>query len=166
MPWKETCAVDERLAFVLEWLAIDLEDRGMTELWLKYGISRKSGYKWINRFDWATDSIMDVSSRPHTCPHATPPRMVEQLLETKKEHPRWGPRAVRDHILNKGRKKVPAVSTISGIFKSRGLVRPRRRRATIVAHEAPLAHCQAPNDVWCTDFKGHFARDEGVRCYP
>jgi putative transposase len=92
MPWKETCAVDERERFVENWLA---SEASKTELCEIYGISRKTAYKWLGRFrKEGQPGLMDRGRAPHHCPHALNASVKRLLLAARKAHPRWGPRKI------------------------------------------------------------------------
>jgi transposase len=63
------------------------------ELCRHYGVSRTTGYKWLHRADQSgLDYLQELSRRPQTCPHATPPELVEKLVQARRHHPDWGPR--------------------------------------------------------------------------
>ena len=85
--------MDQRLQFVSDY------QRGMapmTELCARYEISRKTGYKWIGRYaDDGPPGLLERSRRPHACPHASDPLVMEALLELRRRHPRWGLRLIR-----------------------------------------------------------------------
>ena len=86
MPWQETSLIDQRTQFIADYL------RGLqtvTELADRFDISRKTAYKWIDRFQ-AGAGLSDRSRRPHSCPHETPQALVEGILEAHPDHPRWG----------------------------------------------------------------------------
>ena len=91
------------------------------------------------------------------------------IVEARKLHPRWGPRKLHAWLveLNPG-KQVPSASVMSKVLKRRGMTTPRgrRRRSPALGVVAPFGGCNAPNDVWCIDFKGWFLTDDGRRCYP
>lgn len=162
MPWKETTSMKQRAQFIDDYLSAD---HTVTELCLRYGISRKTGYKWIDRF-MAGDGLEDRSSRPHHSPNAVPRWVEDEIVEARKSKPRWGPRKLRQWMLraNPG-VELPSVSTFATILRRNGLVRPRRKRRKTPPSSAPLAHATGPNAVWCIDFKGDFDVG-GRRCYP
>jgi transposase InsO family protein len=105
---------------------------------------------------------------PLECPHRTPDAVVDRVLALRKKHPFDGPKKLRAMLLTAGEGEfvVPAASTIGDILNRHGLVRPRRARLRVPQSTQPLAHAAAPNDVWCTDFKGHFALGDATRCHP
>ena len=92
MPWRETCPVKERMRFLTDW------ERGhfsVTELCSRYGISRKTGYKWIDRYELeGADGLKDRSRAPLQCPHRIDPKVAKAILEVRRKHPSWGPRKI------------------------------------------------------------------------
>ena len=88
MPWRETSPMEQRLEFVREY------ESGlctMTELAAEYGISRKTGYKWLERYEAdGARGMHDRSRRPHASPHATDPDLLAMLIRLRQRHPRWG----------------------------------------------------------------------------
>jgi transposase InsO family protein len=139
----------------------------MTELCEKYGISRKTGYKWRNRvWEEGVDGLADRTSRPHTNARSWSPESVEFFLDLKEKHPTWGPRKLRAVAQKKfSGSQLPAASTIGEWLRRHGLVRPRKRRRRATPSEQPFASCQGPNETWCADFKGHFPVNKR-RVYP
>ena len=166
MPWKETCAVDERIRFVQDWTGSATRGVSMSHLCRVYGISRKTGYKWIKRYNWGAQSMRDLSSRPHTHPETTDARVGARVLSQKEKFRFFGPRKIRQTMLNARLKRVPAASTIGHLLDVHGLVRKRKKRTKVEPQTQPFANCDAPNDLWCTDFKGHARMDDRRKCYP
>ena len=164
MPWKETCIVDERLRFIS---AVKDDPKGnFSQLCARFEISRAKGYKWVARYnELGPGGLEDRKSIPGTCPHRTPDAVVDRILAERKQHAFDGPKKLRVRLLNAGVQGVPAASTIGEILDRYGLIRPRRARIRVPPSTEPLAHARCANDVWCTDFKGHFAC-EGLRCHP
>jgi putative transposase len=162
MPWTETCALDERVRFSVEH---DLDELSMAELCRKYGISRKTGYKWVARshVDGLTN-LGDLSRAPHTHPNELATELEEAIVASRRRHPTWGPRKLR--VLLKGHHSLPAASTIGEVLHRRGLTVPRKRRRRIPPRTQPFAACGEPNAVWCADFKGWFITGDGRRCDP
>ena len=86
MPWRQRSPMDERLEFLREY---ESELFTMTELAAEYGISRKTAYKWLDRYDAAgVRGVADRSRRPHTSPHATDPDLIEAVVAQRQRHPR------------------------------------------------------------------------------
>ena len=166
MPWRELKPMEQRLELVREY------ESGlftMTELVAHYGVSRKTGYKWLERFDQGgASALADRSRRPHARPHATAAELVEKILAVRHRHPRWGAKKLRA-VLARRQPQVqwPARSTICDLLKAQGLVAPRSRRARLPdGVRSPLATISGPNAVWTTDFKGEFRTGDGRYCYP
>lgn len=165
MAWKNVSSMDERFRFVLE---AQLGLFTITDLCHRYGISRKTGYKWLNRFaKQGFDGLRERSRRARHCPHRTGTKMVEQILEQRKQYPRWGPKKIAELLETAGVADVPAPSTIGSILKRYGMVRPRRRRRNAVGRwPKSLTKPTEANHVWAVDFKGWFRTGDGKRCDP
>ena len=165
MPWEERKAVELRKEFVREALG---EQEALSEICRRYAISRVTGYKWLQRFEESGDAGMeDRSCAPHQSPQAMGERETEKILELRRRYPRWGPKKLRAYLVARdGRTVWPAQSSMSELLRREGLSQPRRKRARTPAYQQPLAHAQAPNQVWCTDFKGWFHCGDGTRCDP
>jgi len=165
MPWPTRLPVDLRHEFVRAWL------RGgstMTALCEQFGVSRKCGYKWVERYDAeGRAGLVDRSRRPHHSPRATAPELVAALCAARRQHPTWSARKLLAR-LRTGAPDAPwpTRSTACDLLKRQGLVRARRRRDRVRAPAAPLAPITAPNVVWTTDFKGEFRTGDHVYCYP
>jgi len=163
LPWKETCPMDERVRFIA---AVNEFDGSFRELCRQFGISPRTGYKWVARYEqFGPAGLEDRPSVAKRLVHATPPEVLERVIELRKEHPTWGPKKLRSWMVDRGL-QVPAASTVGDLLKRYGLVRPRRRRVRTPPCVEPLAVGSQPNDVWCIDFKGHFALGDKTRCYP
>jgi len=164
MPWEETTAMEQRLEFVRRCLA---KQHTMTALCRAYGISRDVGYKWLRRFEeGGRAALVDRPRVPRSNPRATPPEIVELILECRRRRG-WGAKKIGPVLREKHPDLViPGTSTISGILKREGLTQPQRRRRTAPPRSQPFSECSAPNDVWCADFKGDFRLGDGTRCYP
>jgi transposase InsO family protein len=158
--------MEQRLEFVREF---ETELFTMTELAAQYGISRKTGYKWLERYDAdGVDGLRDQSRRPHHSPQATDPELIEALLAQRRRHPRWGAKKLLAIARRRNAEAAwPSRSTVCTHVKAHGLVAARRRRVRAPhAPVAPLVPMAAANQVWTTDFKGEFRTGDGVYCYP
>jgi len=141
------------------------------ELCARYGISRKTGYKWLARHAAeGLPGLLDRSHAPHSCPHQLDPELAELLCTARRHHPDWGPRKLLDWLIPRhpgiAPEAWPAVSTAGDLLARQGLVPKRRRRR---AHQHPgvvPATTAAPNDLWTTDFKGQFLTRDGHWCFP
>ena len=165
MPWMETCSMKEKMRFVMA------RDRGvytMSELCERYRISRKTGYKWLNRFEEeGLEGLRDRSRRPHSIPRRTPREIEELIIEARRAHKSWGPEKLLDVL---GRRHpemtLPARSTVAAILKREGLVTGRHRRRRHRHPGRPMTEVTAANQLWTADFKGQFKTGDGSWCYP
>lgn len=165
MPWKETCAMKERMRFVA--LVQEGEDT-MAALCRRFGISRKTGYKLLARFvAEGIDGLTDRSHAAHHHPHAVSEAIEDLIVGLRHKRPTWGPRKLWLRLQEiDPTKNWPATSTIGEILRRHGLVVPRRRRRTAPADALPFADIEGPNDTWCVDYKGWFRTRDGRRCDP
>ena len=164
MPWKETRPVDERLRFIT---LVNESDDSFVEICRQIGISRKTGYKWVTRYEeQGLPGLLERVSVPRTTPHGTCDELVMAVLELRKDHPTWGPKKLRARLQALGKEAVPAASTIGELLRRHGLIRPRRRRAVPPMAPTRLGPVELPNDTWAVDFKGHFALGDKTRCHP
>lgn len=160
MPWKECSIVSEREEFVK---LVELSGANVSVLCRRFGISRKTGYKWLKRFAaTGSEGLRSQSRRPRRWPKRTPAVVEQSVTEVREEHPAWGGRKIRRVLQDEGRCEVPAASTITMILRRHGLLSVEESRK----HQAftRFEH-ERPNDLWQMDFKGHFAIDDG-RCHP
>jgi putative transposase len=165
MVWRETCAMEERMRFVD---AVVENAESFAALCRRFGVSRKSGYKWLERYQAeGVEGLKDRSRAPLRHPQAIPAALAEQCLAVRQAHPSWGPGKVRAWLEERRpQRQWPAASTIGALFDREGLTVKRRLRRRSPPSSAPFARCGAANDVWCTDFKGWFLTGDGKRCEP
>jgi putative transposase len=164
MPWKESCPMNERVKFIASYLEAETS---FAELCERFGISRKQGYKWRERYEGGgVEALPDRSRAPHSHPNAVPEAVVQLIVELRKKHPSWGPRKLLI-VLKRHHPNVhfPVSSTVGDLLRKRGFVRRRRRRHTSAPYGEPLGGYDAPNSVWCADYKGHFGIGRR-RCHP
>ena len=175
MPWSETDAMKERVKFVLEWERRWNEGEGrvnVSELCRVFGVTRDTGYRWIQRFragGHRVDAVAERSRRPKSNPTATAEEVQDVIVQARKVYPKWGPRKLRVILCERcPQLPIPSTSAIAGILKRRGMTRPRarRRRQPVVASTTPFATCDRPNATWCVDFKGWFRTKDGKKCHP
>jgi putative transposase len=165
MPWNQTDAMSERLKMIGEHLS---GAYGPAELARRYGVSRKTIYEWIARYQQeGVEGLKERSSAPHQHPNATVQEIVDEIMRLKAQWPHWGAPKLLARL--KREMKVgacPAESTVSEILKRHGLSFPRKKRRHAVPSSQPLAHAQEPNALWCVDFKGWFRTSDGSKCVP
>lgn len=164
MAWRVRTVVNERLKFIAE---LQVGDASFSDLCRRYGVSRRTGYKWQARYEAEGPAGLESRASVATqCPHKTAPEVIGRLLALRKEYPTWGPKKLRALVESEGM-KPPAVSTVAEILARHGLIRPLRRRP-VPPHATGTERAEAehPNDIWCIDFKGHFALGDRTRCTP
>ena len=166
MPWRETCIMDQRVAFIS---AVLRDEAPMTALCAAFGISRNTGYKWLARYrSQGASGLEDRSRAPHEHGRRMAPEIAAAILALRRDRPHWGPLKLRA-VLQRRQPEVswPAASTIGDLLRRQGLSDRRRRRGSI-ARPSPtdFAPIAAANDLWCIDFKGWFRTCDGRRCDP
>lgn len=166
MPWQRTSPVEERIRFVKSYRAGLYT---MSELCERYGVSRKTGYKWTRRFEAeGAAGLEDRSRAPHHCPHRMPDRLAEKILLARERHPTWGPKKLIAWLARKfPGEPWPAPSSAGDLLQRAGLVQSKRRRRSQSVHPGrPKVVAEAPNDVWTADYKGQFRTRNRDWCYP
>lgn len=164
MPWKEKSPMDLRAEFMNR----VMRGERVTDLCREYGISRKTGDKFKQRYKRLGEAgLFDLSRAPKVIPHRTPPELVGLILAERQRHPTWGPKKLKEALEQRLGRVLPAPSTIGDILMREGLVqkRPPRRR-TSPQPTTTLRAAHAPNDVWCIDYKGQFRLANSSLCYP
>jgi putative transposase len=164
MPWKETCYMDERLKFVAE---CESSDESMTQICARYRVSRKTGYKWLARWQ-SSGSLADLSRAPHQVAWAISPAQAARIVELRRRWPSFGPCKLKAKLEELyPAQSWPAPSTIGDLLRRKGISeRQRRRRRGLPVWPGPLVVALYPNQVWAIDFKGWFRTGDGRRCDP
>jgi transposase InsO family protein len=165
MPWQEMSPVDLRRQFIREYLTGLFT---MTELTDHYAISRKTGYKWVERYTrGGPAALADHSRRPHSHPAATEAAVVDALLAARHRHPRWGAKKLLALVKQRDpTRRWPSRSTVCDLLRRHGVVVPRARRRAVPHGGHLLAPITQPNETWTTDFKGEFRTGDRAYCYP
>src|SRR5580658_9769960 len=166
MPWKTMSPIEQRIRFV------NLAESGRFEilsLCRDFGISRKTGYKWIGRYrEHGSEALRDWSRAPKSIPARTEPEVAALVVGERRKHPTWGPKKI-ERVLEvvHGLERVPARSTIGEILKRHGMVQARRRRpGAFKVERGDLQEAERSNQVWAADYKGWFYLGSGERCDP
>ena len=157
--------MDARARFVLE---VEAGLFTMTELCRIYGISRETGYYWLRRYQaGGVEALQDLGRAPDRHPNQTSKEIEQAVLQLRRSHMRWGPRKLK-HVLQRQEPEIrwPASSTIGHLLAREGLVIPRKQRRRTPPYTQPFAAADAPNRVWCADFKGWFRTRDGERIDP
>jgi putative transposase len=158
-------AVDKRMRFVT---AAEAGQETMTALCRRFGLSRKTGYKWLTRYRLeGIDGLIERSRAPHTHWQLVTAAVAERCLAVRRAHRSWGPVKVRAWLERDDPDTAwPAASTIGELFDRAGLTIKRRLRRRAPPSSAPFAACGDANAVWCIDFKGWFLTGDGTHCEP
>jgi transposase InsO family protein len=156
--------MDQRLRFIADYRR---DYATFAELCDRYGVSRKTGYKWVDRYEViGPRGLENRSRRPHVFPTATPLPVVEQLLALRRSHPSWGAKKLLSVLGKRGVTALPGRSTCCDLLKRHGLVTSARRRKYPGHPGRPPSGPTEPNDIWTADFKGQFRTRDGRYCYP
>jgi putative transposase len=150
MPWREASPMDQRTQFIADHLRDTLS---ITELCELYGISRKTGYKWIERYlRQGPAGLEEGSRRPRRSPTATSKEIVAAILEARRRHPRWGGKKLLA-LLHKRhpRWRLPGRSTACDILSRHRMVPIQRQRRRVGHPGKPASQILAPNDMWSAD---------------
>ena len=162
MPWETTSLMKQRLQFINEYLT---QDETMAALCRRYGMERRIGYKWVQRYRReGLPGLQDRSRAPREHPNRSSPQSVERVLEIRRAHPLWGAPKIRARLQEEEpERKPPATSTIGEILRHEGLTRSAKKRRRTPPYNQPLAHADGPNEVLSIDFKGWSRARNGER---
>ena len=167
MSWNQVNVLAERVRFARSALS---EEQSFAALCRTFGISRRIGYKWLERFEAeGRAGLEDRSRAPHRQARQCAPRWKERVLRLRRRHPRWGAKKLRAVLARQHRRAaVPAVRTLMQWIAEAGLVapRPHRARRGPALPWPPLTVPTRANEVWTMDFKGWFRTGDGRRADP
>jgi putative transposase len=156
--------MDERLQFIGR---IMMGER-MSDVCREFGISRKTGYKFWNRYQTSSFiGLYDQTRRPYDHPRRTPEEIEGLIIGLRKEKKTWGPKKLKERLekIHPGL-VIPAASTIGSVLERNGMIEKRRRKRRAAYYPTGLRGSERPNDIWCVDFKGQFRLKNGIYCYP
>lgn len=166
MPWRDVRPMDEKVLFIADYL------RGVDSFGVlceRYGISRKTGYKWVNRYrECGSEGLHESSRRPHLCPIQTPYHLRKAIIELRRKS-RIKLSSKKIQILLQQQfpnEDIPSKTTIYNILRQEDLIGSRGRRARISPYAEPFSPVREANDLWTADFKGQFKIGNGKWCYP
>lgn len=165
MPWS-TSVETSRVKFIAD---LSSYQYAMAELCEKHGISRKTGYKWAERFAReGVEGLKDRSRAPKHHPHQMAGEVKDRLLELRQKHPSWGPRKLLAWLEKHEPDQVwPAASTVGDLLRRSGLVQAGRRPPIRLRQRVSVrTEAGGPNEVWTGDFKGEFRTGDGRLCFP
>jgi transposase InsO family protein len=167
MSFKSTTVMEQKLEFVH--LAIH-ERSNISDLCQRYGITRKTGYKWITRYKMGgVDGLADLSRRPHHSPFQTSTEIENYICNIRRENQEWGSKKIY-RILKDQKEEaiykhstIPSKSTITSILKRNGLINEEYSEKAKHYQRFEYEH---PNELWQMDFKGYFSLDNKQNCHP
>src|ERR1700720_3850619 len=162
VPWKECNQMDERLKFI----ARLLDGEKMAVLCCQFGISRKTGYKILTRYnEIGLEGLTDRSRRPYRQANQLPFQIEARIVRLKQDRPSWGAPKIRERLARLYPDvHTPAISTVHAVLDRHGLVKRRRARGTALSFPvSPM--------TWCADYKGEFTDRvccplPGLQCSP
>ncbi len=161
MSWKKCDPMSERMEFVR---LADGDGGNFSALCERFGVSRKTGYKWLKRWrEEGQEGLEDRSRRPQDSPNRTEDVIERMVLEIRSEHPAWGGRKIRKRLEKLGVASPPAASTITAILHRHHQISKEESSK----HRAFGSFERAePNELWQVDFKGEFKLSNKKLCYP
>jgi transposase InsO family protein len=166
MPWKETNKMDEKKEFIFRaWRSKET----FVELCRKFGISTKTGYKWINRFrEKGSEGLVELSRETKNNRNKMPEPVKQELLRLKRRYMKWG--AYKIVVLYKNKHQgayAPSASTVYELFKREGYTQKRKRpRKKVEERLQARVKATKANEVWTVDFKGWWWTPTDERCSP
>jgi putative transposase len=139
----------------------------MKELCSRFQVSRKTAYKWVNRYTISgAEGLKDQSKSPHTPRRLFSEEEIFVALSLKIRHRKWGPKKIHAKLGQLYPEiRWPSATRLYEIFKEHHLVTARRLKARVPATH-PLAEVNNSNDTWMADFKGWFLTKSGEKCEP
>jgi transposase InsO family protein len=164
MAWRETTVEKQRWGFVKAWLKGGVSKAALC---LRFGISRKTGYKWLERHaSEGKAGLADRSRAPHRQAGETSIAVVRLVVALRRRWG-WGARKLMPELKRRlGRSARPSLATVERILERAGLTRVRRRRRRVALWRGKLTAADRANRVWRADHKGHFVTGDGLRGEP
>lgn len=158
MPWE--CKTVEKLRE--EFVLAAQENNNFSSLCREFGITRKTGYKWLERYK-SGEGFKDQNKRPKLIANKTPSEVEKIILDLRNENPGWGAKTIKKVLENQGHENIPCTKTVNNILDRNGCIlrEESEKRHKYVSFQRE--HC---NEMWQTDFKGDFPLNNGKRCYP
>lgn len=166
MPWKEVKPMDEKVLFIADYLR---KAGSFSQLCERYNVSRKTGYKWVGRYDGGgLEGLKELSRQPQSASLQTPYAIRQAILElraSRRDPP--GPKKIQVLLGQRlDAQEIPSKTTIYNILRRAGQIEPRRRIRRVQAAQSKLHSPDEPNGLWSVDYKGQFKTGDGQWCYP
>lgn len=141
-----------------------LDGANMSELCRRFGISRKPGYKWVQRYrQGGPEALQDESRRPHHSPSQTASEIEDRIVALRKAHPAWGGAKIHAYMKRKGEAVPKSPNTVTAVLHRHEQIDPEESAKHQAFHRFEK---EKPNDLWQMDFKGYFAMSQGGDCHP
>lgn len=166
MPWRDVKPMDEKILFIADHLR---DPESFSQLCERYGISRKTGYKWVERYQAdGLEGLTERSRRPHTVATEIPYAIRKAIIELRRQgREPLGPKKIQALLLRRfPDQPIPSKTSIYNVLKREGVLEPRPRRRRVQTSPHRLASASVPNELWSADFKGQFKLGNGRWCYP
>lgn len=165
MPWRVINQMELKFQLMEDWNTGYFTISALSQ---KYGISRPTVYKWLERYKHSgIKGLKEESRAPKHCPNRTSKKILSLVIAEKLKNRKRGPRKVRAQLKRKHPElEIPAVSTIGYWLKKEGLVEQRKKRLYVPPYTQPFCDCESSNDVWSIDYKGQFYMKNSHVCYP
>ena len=157
MPWKDKTVEELRKEFAEAAQSCS----NFSSLCREFGITRKTGYKWLSRYE-ADEELSDRSRRPNVTANKTAPETELKIVEARSLHPGWGAKKIKISLENKG-VEMPCVKTVNNILNRYGCVSKEESLKHKAFTRFEKEYC---NEMWQTDFKGEFKMQDGNYCFP
>jgi transposase InsO family protein len=157
--------MEQRVQFIRDWLT---HKHAVSDLCARYAISRKTGYKWLERYmSHGPDGLLERSHQAQVVHNKTAAEVEQALLALRLCHPSWGAKKLLHTLrLREPMLELPGRSTVCDILSRNGLVSKKPRRRAVGHPGRPSSQIVLPNDCWSADFKGQFRTGDGLYCYP
>ena len=158
MPWESKTVEELRKEFIIA----SKTTSNFSSLCREFGITRKTGYKWIARAE-ETNDLSDRSHARKNISNKTDKETENLILSVRKDNPAWGGKTIRQVLVKQGHEDLPCVKTCNNILKRNGCISEEEslKHKPFVRFERDKC-----NQMWQTDFKGDFALLDGTRCFP
>ena len=158
MPWKDKTVEELRKEFI----EAAKTSKNFSSLCREFGITRATGYKWVNRSK-ETSSLSDRSHTPLHIPGKTPTEIEAAILRVRADNPEWGAKTILKVLENNGYTNLPCIRTANNILQRNGCISETesQKRKEYIRFQRELS-----NELWQIDFKGDFPLLNGTRCYP
>ena len=164
MAWENFTLEKQRLNLVEAFTSGNVS---MEVICAKYGVSKKTGYKWYKRYcEEGKNGLRDLSRKPHKLPYLFTEEQIERALDLKRKRLTWGPKKILAKLNEMfPEEEWPSPTRLYEIFKDYHLVTKKRIKPRVPA-TTPLGDVMNCNDTWAIDLKGWFLTSDGKKCEP